>query len=163
MRVDEFLVTVEPGSADPTTVYRFFGTRRRLLYVGITNRGHRRINEHAKEKAWWRDVRSATFEHFPTREEALWAEAEAIRSEDPAHNVHMGHPGPGRPGSLQRSEAGSLTVLSRAETLALLDQQARRYFEMSGLELLHAWHAGEISIDDERFGYVVNLLAQIDG
>jgi hypothetical protein len=160
VRIDEFLVTVEPGLADPTTVYRFFGTRRRLLYVGITNRGHRRIHEHSRVKDWWRDVRSATFEHFPTREEALWAEAEAIRSENPAHNIRWGQP---RPGRLRRSEAGGLTVLSPDETMGLLDRQARRYYEVSGLELLHAWHAGEVSTDDERFGYVVNLLAQLDG
>jgi hypothetical protein len=76
----------------------------------------------------------------------------------------MGQLGPnGLPGSLRRSEAGALTILSAAETMALLDKQAMRHFQMSGLELLHAWHAGEVSTDDERFGYVVNLLAQIDG
>jgi hypothetical protein len=64
---------------------------------------------------------------------------------------------------LRPSKAGTETILSRAETMALLDKQAMRYFEMSGLELLHAWHAGDLSTDDVRFGYVVNLLAQLDG
>jgi len=160
VRIDEFLVTVEPGAADPTTVYRFFGERRRLLYVGITRREYHRLHQHSRDKGWWEDVRTATFEHYPTRQEALWAEAEAIRSENPVHNIRWGQP---RPGRLRRSEAGGLTVLSSSETMDLLDRQARRYYEMSGLELLHAWHAGDVSVEDERFGYVVNLLAQIDG
>lgn len=163
VRVDEFIVKIEPGIPDPTTVYRFFGDRKRLLYVGITRRGPQRIHQHSRDKPWWSDVRSATFEHFPTRQEALWAEAEAIRAENPVHNVQMGQLRPGRSGDLRPSEAGTLTILSPAETMALLDKQAMRHFQMSGLELLHAWHAGEVSIEDERFGYVVNLLAQIDG
>ncbi len=162
VRVDEFIVPPKPLVADPTTVYRFFGPRKRLLYVGVTRRGYHRIHQHSRDKEWWQDVRTATFEHFPTRQEALWAEAEAIWSENPIHNVRMGQR-PGRPGSLRPSKAGTETILSRAETMALLDKQAMRYFEMSGLELLHAWHAGEVSVEDERFGYVVNLLAQIDG
>jgi hypothetical protein len=164
VQVDEFIVPIEPATTpDPTTVYRFFGPRKQLLYVGITRRGYHRVHQHAHDKDWWQDVRSATFEHFPTRQDALWAEAEAIRSESPVHNIYMGQARLGRPGSLRPSKAGTETILSRAETMALLDKQAMRYFQMSGLELLHAWHAGEVSADDERFGYIVNLLAQLDG
>ena len=159
VEVSEFLVPLEPGTPDPTTVYRLFGGER-LLYVGITNRGYHRLHEHAKAKPWWQDVQSATFEHFPTRQEALWAEADAIWDEDPAYNVQMGQR---RPGRLSGGDAAGLSVLTREELLAALDRQTRLHFEMSGLEFLHAWHAGEIAVDDERFAYVVNLLAQIDG
>jgi len=164
VRVNEFIVPSEPLVADPTTVYRFFGLRKRLLYIGVTRRGYHRIHQHSRDKEWWQEVRSATFEHFPTRQEALWAEAEAIRVENPVYNMQMGQLRPAaRPGELRPSKAGTETILSRDETMALLDKQAMRYFKMSGLELLHAWHAGDVSVEDERFGYVVNLLAQIDG
>lgn len=159
VEVSEFIVPSEPGTPDPTTVYRLFGGER-LLYVGITRRDTHRIHQHAKDKAWWQDVESATFEHFPTRQEALWAEADAIWDEDPAYNVQMGQR---RPGRLSGGDAAGLSVLTREELLAALDRQTTRHYGMSGLEFLHAWHAGEVVVEDERFAYVVNLLAQVDG
>jgi hypothetical protein len=60
-----------------------------LIYVGITNDWERRKREHEKRSPWWPQVRYVTFESYPTRTEALWAEWVAIVTEQPAENRHM--------------------------------------------------------------------------
>ena len=70
-----------------TTLYRMFDAAGDLLYVGITSRGGRRFDEHAKVQPWWVEVASVTVEHFATRTEALAAELAAIRVEDPTYNA----------------------------------------------------------------------------
>ena len=72
--------------SDRHTLYRFFGTADELLYAGITCSTPRRIREHSQKKAWWSEVRRATFEHFDSRDEALEAERLAIRTERPVYN-----------------------------------------------------------------------------
>jgi predicted GIY-YIG superfamily endonuclease len=70
-----------------TCVYQYFNVYGRLLYVGITNRGHQRANEHAKSKSWWKDVRGASIEHHATRDEALLRESYLIATYRPLHNI----------------------------------------------------------------------------
>jgi hypothetical protein len=73
---------------DPvTTLYRLHDAEGRLLYVGISSSGGRRLEQHAYSKAWWHEVAAATFEEFPTREAAAAAELQAIRDENPRHNI----------------------------------------------------------------------------
>jgi hypothetical protein len=66
------------------SVYRLFDANGRLLYVGMTSRAGRWFEHLSRE--WWPDVATATVEHFPTREDASLAEANAIRNENPRHN-----------------------------------------------------------------------------
>lgn len=75
---------------DPTSLYRFFDATGNLLYVGITRQQKGRFNQHAATKEWWSEVASSTVEHFPTREDALRAEAEAIGTENPRYNIALG-------------------------------------------------------------------------
>lgn len=74
----------------PTVLYRFFGFDDSLLYVGITHRLNERLSEHKRAKPW-AEVARITLEHFDSREAALFAEGEAIRSELPAWNVVHSH------------------------------------------------------------------------
>lgn len=69
-----------------TTVYRYFDTSDRLLYVGITGNQYSRIEDHAKNRSWWADVEYGKFIHYPTRQEALAAETRAIAEEIPKYN-----------------------------------------------------------------------------
>lgn len=69
------------------SLYRFYDSEGALLYVGITEVGAMRWNQHRKSKHWWSDVASTTVEHFRTRPEALEAEKQAIIAERPIHNV----------------------------------------------------------------------------
>lgn len=73
-----------------TTLYRYFDNSGQLLYVGITGDNTKRQSQHRRNSFWFGEIVNATFEHFPTREEALTAEAEAIRKEKPLHNVSRG-------------------------------------------------------------------------
>ncbi len=72
-----------------TALYRFYDADDQLLYAGISGRLHVRWREHARDYAtkWWPEVRSNSVEWFLTRPEALRAEREAIRAEEPLHNI----------------------------------------------------------------------------
>lgn len=69
-----------------TCLYRYFDAAGRLLYVGISADPLVRMEAH-KGGRWWRSIRSATFEWFDTRREAMEAEKVAIKAEGPIHNV----------------------------------------------------------------------------
>jgi predicted GIY-YIG superfamily endonuclease len=94
--MEHFLAPPEPEGDH--AVYRLNtraardGSRKRL-YVGISNEPARRFEEHRRDKRWAKDVDWADatlgLKWYPSRSEALAAEAEAIRDELPVHNkVH---------------------------------------------------------------------------
>ena len=68
-------------------LYRLFDDAGDLLYVGITNRWSRRSGEHSRTKSWWPLVARVEEHSFPDRASVEAAEKEAIRSENPRHNV----------------------------------------------------------------------------
>jgi hypothetical protein len=76
-----------------TAVYRLYGvsdllgTADALLYVGITTDPRDRWYRHSKKKPWWPEVARKAVTWYPTRAEALIAEAEAIRDESPFYNL----------------------------------------------------------------------------
>lgn len=74
------------NSIQKTTLYRYFDSEGRLLYVGITGNQFNRLDQHSKTQPWWLEVHTGSFQHFQTRQEALDAEAYAIGSELPKYN-----------------------------------------------------------------------------
>jgi predicted GIY-YIG superfamily endonuclease len=68
-------------------LYRMYSASDRLLYVGITDRGHVREREHARSKPWWAEVHHVHYERFVSRAALESAERLAIRSERPVYNV----------------------------------------------------------------------------
>lgn len=74
-----------------TALYRHFGMGGDLLYVGISLNAFYRLHQHSKSARWIEKIATLTIENFATREEALEAEAMAIRLEKPKYNiVHNG-------------------------------------------------------------------------
>ncbi|MFJ3812253.1 GIY-YIG nuclease family protein [Streptomyces sp. NPDC090073] len=73
--------------ATRTALYRLRDASNRLLYVGVSEAPLRRWAEHSKDKPWWPLVTALTLQWFGTRTKALIAEAHAIRTERPLHNV----------------------------------------------------------------------------
>lgn len=88
-------IAAEPA---PQTLYRLYNGTRKLLYVGISLNAARRLSDHRRGKPWWSQVAHITLEHFPDRPSVEAAEARAIRTEKPRHNV--AHP-------VDRSPAGA--------------------------------------------------------
>jgi predicted GIY-YIG superfamily endonuclease len=70
-----------------TTLYRYFDSDNRLLYVGVSGDNTKRQSQHRRSSFWFGEIMSATFEHYDSREDALEAEAQAIKREHPMHNV----------------------------------------------------------------------------
>lgn len=69
-------------------VYRCFDATGQLLYVGCSNDPQSRLNDHRRSKSWWPDVARTQTVAYPSRDQALDAEALAIRAETPLHNVY---------------------------------------------------------------------------
>ncbi len=70
----------------PHYLYRLFDERDRLLYVGESWSAPSRAKQHRSGQQWWDQVRRMTVEVYSSRETALAAEAEAIRTEKPRYN-----------------------------------------------------------------------------
>ncbi len=154
----------------PTSVYKLYDADGRLLYVGVTRHGYRRLNQHAKEKPWWSEVVKAEFEHLPDTRSAFAREAVLIRTASPAYNIAQPRPvAPARRGAPRRVNEGmkrpavrqsarKATSLHPREEADLLDRQTRRIFGMSRVEFYRALRTGEIRKTDERLRLVANLL-----
>lgn len=71
---------------DATAVYRAYGKKRRLLYVGVSRQWVSRWTHHAAMAPFYRDVVRLEIEWFPTRIEALSREREFIERLHPAFN-----------------------------------------------------------------------------
>lgn len=72
----------------PTFLYRLFDEGDCLLYVGISSRVAIRLSQHFETQPWFPEVGKITWETYPTRYLAEWAEKEAIRAERPLFNKH---------------------------------------------------------------------------
>lgn len=78
-------------------VYRFFTADGSLLYVGCSGNLGQRLDDHASRTPWFSLVQSVSVEHFADRSSAITAEALAISTESPTHNVrHTGLDGASR-------------------------------------------------------------------
>jgi len=71
----------------PTSLYRHFDGDGCLLYVGISLSAVARLAEHRRESHWYSQIARVEIENFEDREDALEAEAEAIRNEKTLYNI----------------------------------------------------------------------------
>lgn len=69
-----------------THLYRHFAADGELLYVGISFHALTRLRSHMQASDWSREIASVRIETFPSRSEALAAEAKAILEERPRYN-----------------------------------------------------------------------------
>ena len=103
-------------------LYRLRDKEARLLYVGISTSLMARLQQHAAGKRWWPAVSTIDVEHFPNRQAAAAAEAAAIASESPVHNVVMAIPTMGGWQELRRARRNrghTLTSLAKAAGMSL--------------------------------------------
>jgi hypothetical protein len=75
--------------ARQTHLYRHYDFEGRLIYIGVTNNVFRRWDKHKHTSTWADQVATITIEHYPTREAAERAEADAIIAERPRLNGHV--------------------------------------------------------------------------
>jgi hypothetical protein len=81
-------VTDVPLADRPTARYRFYSDSGRALYFGVAVNPENRWEAHKGLSRWYSQVdHSRTkVDWYPNRADAMEAEAEAIRAEDPAFN-----------------------------------------------------------------------------
>lgn len=78
----------EPPEDDKTcTLYRLDAADGALLYIGIAESWTKRLREHQRNQPWWDQVANVTTIEMASRADALIAEAAAITTERPRHNV----------------------------------------------------------------------------
>lgn len=70
-----------------TALYRHFDAAGRLLYVGVSLNAINRLSQHRDNAHWFNDIARVTIKWLPTRSSALAAEAVAIATERPMHNI----------------------------------------------------------------------------
>ena len=69
-----------------THLYRHLDAAGRLLYVGISQNAAARLSSHGVS-GWAKDIATIKIDTYPTRWDAMVAEAKAIREERPPHNA----------------------------------------------------------------------------
>jgi hypothetical protein len=81
-----------PFPVGRSALYRLYDSEGTLLYVGISAHPSERLKQHAGDKAWWHHVARHEITWIDSRDEAVKAEAEAMRSELPLYNGyhHLG-------------------------------------------------------------------------
>jgi excinuclease UvrABC nuclease subunit len=108
-----------------TAIYRAFSPDGSLLYVGIAKNWGARWAQHAQCSPFFGGVARLDVRYMPTREEALVAEAEAIRNERPIWNVKHAEGPERRFCLLQSSRPGLVGAIVPAECLATAEGRAR--------------------------------------
>lgn len=78
---------VPTGPRQKTALYRHFDASDRLLYVGISLSAVQRLAQHRTGAKWFDQIARVDVQWLPSREDALAAESEAIRTERPQHNI----------------------------------------------------------------------------
>lgn len=70
----------------PTSLYRYYDQHGLLLYIGVTQRGVQRMNEHHVNSEWWPYIDHSEIVHFHNREYALQSERREIEKYLPFFN-----------------------------------------------------------------------------
>lgn len=99
-------------------VYRLRAADKTLLYVGSSDRPHDRWNALSFNK-WWADVKYREVTWYPAEDEARKAEAAAVVTESPLHNVRL------RSSDLTKSVAVKMTPQEMADLDAARGQVSR--------------------------------------
>ena len=134
-RVDPTVLMVQP------TVYRLLDAEGALLYVGSTNNVGSRLRAHAADKAWWPQVSTVEVDHFDTMQKALKAEAKAIRSERPRHNIALQMSASERAWIDRRKACDSEPIRPRPRRLISVDPERDR----AAAEMLERGVLGPVS------------------
>ncbi|MFJ8852310.1 GIY-YIG nuclease family protein [Streptomyces sp. NPDC102437] len=67
-------------------VYRFYAEDREALYIGVTCGTALRWADHRRSSPWWSEARYVAVSFYGTYEQAMVAEAAAIKAERPCFN-----------------------------------------------------------------------------
>jgi len=73
--------------SNTTFLYRHFDSSGKLLYIGISLNAAARLSQHKDHSGWFKNITRVDIEKFEDRMSALTAEREAIRIENPEHNI----------------------------------------------------------------------------
>lgn len=82
----ELAAALQLEAVATTALYRWYDDQDAPIYYGITGSMAARQTTHAKQSAWGEFASSSTVERFPTRDEALEAERDAIKKDRPIFN-----------------------------------------------------------------------------
>lgn len=136
----------------PAAVYRLYDEAGRLLYIGSAYDPKERCKAH-RSRSWWPDVTHREEEWHDSRVGAYIAELEAIRTEEPPHNL-MGtsrYVCPDTPGVRRRNALNALRSRSKraAELLRAEIWEAGRLQGVPSHQYRLAAQAAYIDVLDE--------------
>lgn len=125
-----------------TALYRHYDAAGRLLYVGIADSLAKRDRQHSRLSQWQGDVRRTETEWFDRREDAATAEALAITSERPLHNVLWNNPD--RDKADVRAIVAAIGSQTICEALAVTRHSVR--FAITAGSFSASWYAGLLTL-----------------
>lgn len=131
-------------------LYRLYGVGGKLLYVGVTSNVRARLLQHANSKSWWPQVRRTETVEYASRDEALKAESEIIKTQLPAYN-QVGKPG----SSAEKNGVNAATAASVAARAAR--RHARYATEMLAADRLGMETQEALAEILRNFGWSVQL------
>lgn len=139
-----------------TSLYRHFDTNGQLLYVGISKGVMARISGHQRDSGWFWDIATITLQTFSTREEALYAEAVAIRDENPKYNKARPVPvAPGLREEIEQPEESPPTYISFVFPEASAEERIVGYTIVESPDDDLSWLGAALvyaDLDGESFG-----------
>ena len=139
-----------------TSLYRHFDANGQLLYVGISKGLMARISGHERDSGWFWDIATITLQTYQTREEALYAEAVAIRDENPSYNKARPVPvAPGQRVEIENPEHSQPAYISSVFSENSADERAVGYTIVESPDDDLSWLGTVLAYADlkgERFG-----------
>ncbi|WP_405531523.1 GIY-YIG nuclease family protein [Streptomyces avidinii] len=124
-----------------TALYRIFDAEDRLLYVGISGYPVTRLDAHRRGAPWRAEIARHAVEEFPTRQQAAFAESEAINIERPRYNKQGRRTEP-QSVTLARQETVERNKIAAREGLARCREELAATEERFQLSLVNARKAG---------------------
>jgi predicted GIY-YIG superfamily endonuclease len=117
-----------------TCVYRIYDSAGGLLYIGVSASAIGRMAGHVT-KPWADQIARIEVEHYEHKAAALRAEREAIRAEQPMHNLLSAVPNRINRKKMREGEWVTLTVRVSPETAATFRALAARRHRSAAAEL----------------------------
>lgn len=88
----DYFDALEEDGEEKTHLYRCYDNQDQLLYLGVSLSAFRRFIQHKTRSKWAKDVvKHIYIEYFDSRDLALAAEEEAIKTEYPKFNIQHNH------------------------------------------------------------------------
>lgn len=124
-----------------TSVYLAYKGEK-LLYVGITGTGSRRLHQHRRGSEWWLKADRIELEHYSTRSRALARETDLVEDRKPSFNK--------KPGQRRKRQDELLSLDALAAGMPAFPKKRILKWAEKGTIPVADWFKGSPFFDEEE-------------